>query len=407
MKKLIVAAAGLMLVGAMVSNASAEAGVSFKGDARARGLYRDNYSFGELTNIFGQKLEDDKSQWQSRVRLIFQGESKGGAYANARVRFADSTWDGAQKTRALGEGSNIYTDWAYVGTPMGPLAVEAGLMPWNITRWAMWDQRVDGLNVKYVNDMTTVMAFFQKMDEFDETDILTVPVVNADGTAGIPLVINNDVVEDDDRDRYGVYLNQKFDGGWGVVGAVMYQNDDQFKGERDGVTVIGEVTGTIGNVAVQADGAWQEADVLLTPDDPWGVYAQAVVPVGNVSLLAGVGATVDGFVVDGDYQPVIMMSDDSSIATAYGIGVFGDTNFAVLSPSMKVTEQLTLTGVAAYYDIDGVGVFADADSAFEISGRAAYAVTDGTTLSAEAGYLDVDGLEEPAIGAGLILVIGF
>jgi len=391
MKKLIVAAAGLMLVGTMVSNASAEAGVSFKGDARARGLYRSDYNF----------VDSDTSQWQSRVRLIFQGESKGGAYANARVRFADSAWDGTQKTRALGEGSNIYTDWAYVGTPMGPLAVEAGLMPWNITRWAMWDQRVDGLNVKYVNDMTTVMAFYQKMDEFDETDILTVPVVKADGTAGT-LIVNNDIVEDDDRDRYGVYLNQKFDGGWGVVGAVLYQNDDQGAGDRDGVTVIGEVTGTIGNVAVQADGAWQEADVLLTPDDPWGVYAQAVVPVGDVSLLAGAGATVDGFVVDGDYQAFIMLSDDSSIATAYGVGAFGDTNFVVLSPSMKVSEQLTLTGVAGYLDIDS-----DADSAFEISGRASYAVTDGATLSAEAGYLDVDGFEEPAIGAGLILVIGF
>jgi hypothetical protein len=397
MKKLIVAAAGLMLVGTMVSNASAEAGVSFKGDARARGLYRSDYNF----------VDSDTSQWQSRVRLIFQGESKGGAYANARVRFADSAWDGSQKTRALGEGSNIYTDWAYVGTPMGPLAIEAGLLPWNITRWSMWDQRVDGLNVKYVNDMTTVMAFYQKMDEFDETDILNVPLVNADGTPAGTLVLNNDIVEDDDFDRYGVYLNQKFDGGWGVVGSVMMQNDDQGTGDRDGVIVIGEVTGAIGNAAVQADAHWQEADVALTPDDPWGLYAQAVMPVGAVNLLAGVGTTQDGFVVDGDYQAFIMLSDDSSIATAYGVGKFGDTNFAVLSPSMKVSEQLTLTGVVGYLDIDGTGAYAEADSAFEISGRAAYAVTDGATLSAEAGYLDVDGFEEPAIGAGLILVIGF
>ena len=102
-----------------------------------------------------------------------------------------------------------------------------------------------------------------------------------------------------------------------------------------------------------------------------------------------------------------MLSNDSSIATGYGIGAFGDTTFGVLSPSMKVSEQLTLTGVVAYADIDGAGKYAEADSALEISGRAAYAVTDGATLSAEAGYLDVDGLEEPAIGAGLILVIGF
>ena len=397
MKKLIVAAAGLMLVGAMVSNASAEAGVSFKGDARARGLYRSDYNF----------VDSDTSQWQSRVRLIFQGESKGGAYANARVRFADSTWDGSQKTRALGEGSNIYTDWAYVGTPMGPLAIEAGLLPWNLTRWSDWDSRVDGLNVKYVNDMTTVMAFYHKLDEFDETDILTVPVFNTDGSLAGTVTTNNDIVEDDDMDRYGVYVNQKFDGGWAVAGAVHMQADDQGAGDRDGVTVLAEVTGAINNVAVLADAHWQEADVALTPDDPWGLYGQAVVPVGAVNLLAGVGTTQDGFVVDGDFQQLIMLSNDSSIATGYGIGAFGDTTFGVLSPSMKVSEQLTLTGVVAYADIDGAGKYAEADSALEISGRAAYAVTDGATLSAEAGYLDVDGLEEPAIGAGLILVIGF
>ncbi|MBB5347142.1 hypothetical protein JWG42_13785 [Desulfoprunum benzoelyticum] len=377
MKKLIVAAAGLMLVGTMVSNASAEAGVSFKGDARARGLYRQDYNL----------TDSDTSQWQSRVRLIFQGESKGGAYANARVRFADSTWDGTQKTRALGEGSNIYTDWAYVGTPMGPLAIEAGLLPWNLTKFSQWDQRVDGLNVKYVNDMTTVMAFYQKMDEFETDNV-------------------NDLVDDDDMDRYGVYVNQKFDGGWAVAGSVQMVNDDQAT-DRDGVIVLAEVTGAINNVAVLADAHWQEADVALTPDDPWGLYGQAVMPVGAVNLLAGVGTTQDGFVADGDFGPFIMLSDVSSIATAYGIGAFGDTTFAALSPSMKVTEQLTLTGVVAYADIDGNGAYADADSAFEISGSAAYAVTDGATLTAEAGYLDVDGFDEPAIGAGLILVIGF
>ncbi|KGO35299.1 MAG: hypothetical protein ACWGKN_18840 [Desulfoprunum sp.] len=406
MKKLIVAAAGLMLVGAMVSNASAEAGMSFKGDARARGLYRDNYYFGELTDAAGNKLDDDKSQWQSRVRVIFQGESKGGAYANARVRFADSSWDGTQKTRALGEGSNIYTDWAYVGTPMGPLAVEAGLLPWNLTKWSQWDQRVDGLNVKYVNDMTTVMAFYQKMDEFDNS--ATDPVYRNGKQIG-----TMDLVDDDDMDRYGVYVNQKFDGGWGVVGAVMMMNDDQGKdaSDRDGVAALAEVTGTIGNVAVLADAHWQEADVdpllFSNGDDPYGGYLQAVVPVGAVNLLGGVGTTQNGFVVDGDFQQFIMLSDDSSIATAYGVGAFGDTNFVLLSPSMKVTEQLTLTGVASYLDIDANDSFSEADSAFELSGRAAYAVTDGATLSAEAGYLDVDGFEEPAIGAGLILVIGF
>ncbi len=49
-----------------------------------------------------------------------KAESKGGAYAIARVRMADAIWDGAQdQTKAAPQGSNIYTDYAYMGAPMG------------------------------------------------------------------------------------------------------------------------------------------------------------------------------------------------------------------------------------------------------------------------------------------------
>ena len=44
MKKVIAAAAGLMLVGTMVGSASAD--VSFGGDARARAYYQQDYDFG-------------------------------------------------------------------------------------------------------------------------------------------------------------------------------------------------------------------------------------------------------------------------------------------------------------------------------------------------------------------------
>ena len=45
MKKVIAAAAGLMLVGAMVGTASAA--VSIKGDARARFLFQQNYDWAQ------------------------------------------------------------------------------------------------------------------------------------------------------------------------------------------------------------------------------------------------------------------------------------------------------------------------------------------------------------------------
>ena len=384
MKKLIVAAAGLMLAVPMVQTASADAGVSFTGDGRARGFYLQDYNFND----------SDTSNWNSRLRLKIKAESKGGAYGVARIRMADSKWDGTQLTRKLGEGSNIYTDYAYIGAPMGPITVEAGMMPFNVTTWSVWDVRVDGLHVKYASDTTTVVAFYHKVDEFDESAYVVDPVtLTVDRSA--------DIINDDDVDRFGVLVNQKFDGGWGVVGSIWMVNDDQ--GEGDGVAAAAEVTGTVGTVGVLADAAWYEADYAGTVDDNFGFYVQAAMPVGAANLAVGAGMTKDGFVADGDFGPFIMLSDVSNIATGIGIGALGDTNFAALVPSIAVSEQLTLTGVVAYADIDNDV----ADSAIEVSGKAAYAVTEGATLTGEVGYLDVDGLENPAVGAGVILDISF
>lgn len=392
MKKLIVAAAGLMLAGTMVNTAAADPGVSFTGDGRVRSFYLQDYDF----------TDSDESNWNSRVRLKIKAESKGGAYAVARIRMADGVWDGTKITRG-NTFNNLYTDYAYVGTPMGPVAVEGGLMPFNVTTWSVWDIRVDGLNIKYKTDTTTLVGFYHKVDEFDEAQIGEFISYNPDGTIKSKVAFNNDLVNDDDVDRYGVLLDQKFDGGWGLVAAVWAQNDDQSTTDKDGFAAAAEVTGTAGTVGLLGDIAWYQGDLLGLEDDPFGVYGQVAAPLGAVTLAAGLGYTMDGFVADGDFGPFIMLSDVSNIATGIGIGTGGDTLFGALVPSMKVSEELTLTGVIAYADIDNDAL----DSAFEVSGSAAYAVTDGATLTAEAGYLDIDGFEEPAVGAGLILDVEF
>ena len=90
MKKVIAAAAGLMLVGTMVSSASAA--VTFSGDARVRAYYQTDYDFGRETD--GVRENEKEQSWSSRVRVVVRAESKGGAYARARIRMADTTWDG-------------------------------------------------------------------------------------------------------------------------------------------------------------------------------------------------------------------------------------------------------------------------------------------------------------------------
>ena len=124
MKKVIAAAAGLMLVGTMVGSASAA--VTFSGDARVRAYYQTDYDFGRTAE--GVRTNEKEQSWSSRVRVVVRAESKGGAYARARIRMADTTWDGTNQTRDRGAGTNSYVDYAYIGVPMGQFLFQGGTL---------------------------------------------------------------------------------------------------------------------------------------------------------------------------------------------------------------------------------------------------------------------------------------
>ena len=87
MKKIIAASAGLLLAGSMVSAASAA--VTFTGDARERLTLQRDYDFNDKTNDFNA----------GRVRLVVNADTKGGATASVRMRFADGVYDGTNSDR--------------------------------------------------------------------------------------------------------------------------------------------------------------------------------------------------------------------------------------------------------------------------------------------------------------------
>ena len=78
-------------------------------------------------------------------------------------------------------------------------------MPFNVTKFSVYYIRVQGVHAKYASDQTTVVGFYHKVDEFEDV-------------AGV--VVPWDSINDDDVDRYGVLVDQKFGGGWGVVGSI-------------------------------------------------------------------------------------------------------------------------------------------------------------------------------------------
>ncbi|MBT8361039.1 MAG: hypothetical protein HKP41_07770 [Desulfobacterales bacterium] len=389
MKKLIAAAAGLMLVGTMVG--SAAAAVTFGGDARVRWYYEEN----------GNGLDQKDEKFSSRVRVKVNADAKGGAYARARIRMADSTWDGTRQTRNRGAGSNSYVDYAYIGVPMGPVTFEGGLMPVNLTKFTLWDARADQFILKWANDMTNLEFWFQKNLEVESRP--------ADPTF-------NDLADDNDINTYFLKWDQKFAGDWMTTVGLAYRQDET-PADVEGAQFTVHFSGPAGPVALAGELAYVESDLLgagastaggavTAADDAWGGYLQGGMNFGATSATISGGFTQDGYLADDDFG-YIMIGGASSItpAVASQIGLYGDWGWIAGDIGFKVSEQLSLRGVLAYADISDYG------DLFEVSGSVKYAISDGASFTWDIGYLnnnaDADVGDENPFGTALTFGISY
>jgi hypothetical protein len=367
MKKVIAAAAGLMLVGAMVGTASAA--VSLSGDARARGYYQSDYDFGRTED--GVRTNEIENSFSSRVRIKFDAKAKGGAYARARVRMADSTWDGTNKTRDKGAGSNSYVDYAYIGVPMGPMVLEAGLMPVNITKFTAWDQRADMAVLKWVNDQTTVQLWYAKKAEFTDEE--------------------TDFIDDNDIDVWTGAWTQKFGGDWGMTLAALYQNDETETDESGWLGTI-NVGGPAGPVALEGEFTAVSGDYTGSDDDGYGAFIQGGFDLGVASVTLSAGATQDGYAADDDFG-FIMLGGAASITPSYmaRIGGLGDTWWLYGIAGFQASENVSLKGILGWADISNVG------QTFEISGSLVYKISDGANFQWDIGYMAVNAEDDSSV----------
>ena len=384
MKKVIAAAAGLMLAGTMASVAVAEVepGVSFSGDARARYYLQNEYA----------SADSEDTHWNSRVRLQWKATSKGGAYAVGRFRLADANWDGTQKNRKGADAGNLWVDKAYIGVPFGPITVEAGLTYRNLSDFTYAWEGADAVDFIYKGENTNMRAFIQVEDEYEE-DVLD--------DEGNTLVAANDGENDNDIMWYGAHLTQQFAGGWGLMAFAAYQDDEQAT-DASGVFGGAKVNGAFGGVTMAAELGFFESELTGGDDDALGGYVEATVPVGPASLYGIVGFAQDGFVVDDDFAGQGNVMGNYSQISGFAIGgdALGDTTFFVVAPKYKATEKLSLGANLGYYD-------GDVDSAFEVGLDASYAVTDGASLNAIFGYVDFDESDQNPLGFGLSLEISY
>ena len=421
MKKVLVAAAGLMLVGGVASSALADASnITFSGDARVRYYYQDNYvGVKSLAPV-----ESKDTHWSDRVRLEFKIAAKGGAYAIGRFRLADTTWDGAQKTAAGGEKSNLWIDKGYIGVPMGPVVVEGGVGYNTYPELYRSDNNEDFIRVIYKTDNTNLNVFFEKWDEFQEE---TVPTVDATtGLASTKTVVDGgNFKTDDDSDQYGFMLTQKINPDWAVNVLGVYRNNEQLTKDETGIGADVSVVGKAGGIDMMVEAAYKENYISGTPvastnkdgstnpaDDGIALWAGVKVPAGPASIAVAAGMTKDGFVAGeffGDtngYAPFVILSGDT---TAVGgmlnsgllIGAGGDWTWINVAPSFKVNESLTLMAEATYANVDPEKT--GNKSVIEVGGRATYTISDGAAFTFLAGYLDVEDADKNPLACGLAL----
>lgn len=359
MKKVIAAAAGLMLVGAMVGTASAE--VSFGGDARVRGYYQENYDFGRSTQddetgvVTRDRQKDNK--WQSRVRIQARATAAGGAYAVGRANYGNGTWDGGNSGTA-----DIGADKAYIGVPMGPTELLGGRLPVDLlksTNFFFQDVTIDGLEYKIMaTDMATVGLWY---------------FINYEA------VVNGDLTDDNDDSDYGIYADLKFGGDWGTRMGILYTDDQVENDGRDNDGAWGgiEFAGPGGPLAMSMALAFDDRG---EGDTGYGGFIKGGMNFGGTGVALNVGFTKDGFVTDGDFG-FIMIGGGYSI-TPYTIGSEGGDNWWIGVPvTFAVSEMLSLGANLAYIDMDAFG------DGFEISGTAKYLISDGANVTFDIGYL--------------------
>jgi len=379
MKKVIAAAAGLMLVGTMVGTASAD--VSFGGDARARYYYQQDYDFGAVDEDGVREREQD-NKWASRVRIQARATAAGGAYVVGRALYGDGTWNGGNSGTA-----DIDADKAYIGVPIGPVTIEAGRVPIDLlngTKFLFEDVTSDGAKIW-----------------FDPSDAVTLGLIYI---VDYEAMQNGDFVNDDDIVNYGAWAQMGF-GAMNVRIAGMYEDDQVNVGDEEGSGFFGgiEFTGPAGPVALSGAFAMDDRGEGRA-DTGIGGFVQGGMDFGGTGVALNVGFTSDGYQADGDFG-FIMFGGGYSI-TPWTVGQGGDSFWIGAPITFAVSEKLSLKGNLVYADIDEVG------EVFEISGSAKYLISDGLNFQWDLGYLGYsadsdDGPEESPFGTAITFNVSF
>ncbi len=394
MKQVIAVAAGVLLVGSMVSSAFAEviftskfAEVTFSGDARERLVWNQNTNFDK----------DTKDVNYGRLRIKIDGTTKGGAYFKTRLLLAQGHYNSA----GAGESTDgVHTDYAYIGIPAGPVTIEAGRTPDNASLWFLYDKRFDRISATYANKTTKVVVLYDKRQEYVDT-----PAYDLDRTT------------DQDINGWGVIIDQKI-GDWDAF-LLGYSEENQISGEKNGEMGTFRVMGPAGPVSLLAEVSFK-SEVINDVNGPnvldangkgtksgYGGIVHAKMTFGQSSATLIGGFTKNGFEADVNYGFQMIggaMAGSGSYLAHYGsvgsgltvpavsqIGKGGDWIFGGAVTEYKVSKMITLIGTVAYAHVKDYANFT------EVSGQARFDVVEGAYITLSGGALTPSSIKDNVV----------
>jgi hypothetical protein len=345
----------MLMVFGIASFAAAE--VEMGGDARVRGISKDNPDMNSDS-------DDAMRYYDQRVRLKLKGTNDDGASVNVRVTVAEGVWNGGKNTKSGGDtvsGAGVVnasgndpikiggSDYAYIAMPVAEgWTVSAGLMPadWG-HKFKSWANSAERLKVTGKLGDVTVGAFVQKDVETDATG-------------------SNNL---DDKDTTGLLAIGK--AGEFKIGALYMMTKDNRPtaadcatdpkcdpsstgADADGSNLDIFFAGPAGPVALAGEFRQQSGDLNETSqgDSPNGMFIAGTMDVG-VKVSAALAMTKNGFVANKYFTPHATIGTSQPTAVAnLGQGLPGqcptlttctaDTTALVVGVSHVISDEMTV-----------------------------------------------------------------
>ncbi len=366
MKRILVIAISAMFVLSLAATAFA-ADVVFSGDARSRGIWKNNYDFDNSVDTAGL----DSRYYDQRVRLKATVKAGDGVEVRTRLVLLDNKWDG-------GSGGNTVTsDYAYIHVPIGSINIDVGrqLASWG-NKFMAWAIKKDRLKVTSKVNGTVVGGFIDKNAE-----------ANAPDYTG-------------DYNGYGALVIHNFgDLKGGII--VIYADDD-----ATGLTgVMSSVftKGKVGDFGLAAEVAYLAGDKFedAAGNSPWGGFVHLSKNVDALTFGGAVAYATNGYTANKFFAPTVFFGTSQPTAIMnFGAASDASTFAVVGSVGYKATDALSLIGRVAYASLQDMGVGGADGSAFELDAGLKYAITKNTAYTVDFGALmpnDMSAQDDTAI----------